>query len=61
MRRAHPEWFREDLAKLFAMLAKGCIVPVVAEVMPLAEVRRAHERVEAGEITGKLVLRVAER
>lgn len=61
MRRAHPEWFREDLAKLFAMLAKGCIVPVVAEVMPMAEVRRAHERVEAGEITGKLVLRVVER
>ena len=61
MRRAHPEWFREDLAKLLAMLAEGRIAPVVAEVLPLAEVRRAHEQVEAGEVAGKLVLRVTEQ
>lgn len=61
MRRKHPEWFREDLARLFDMLAAGRIAPLVAEVLPLAEVRRAHERVEAGEVAGKLVLRVAER
>jgi NADPH:quinone reductase len=59
MRRKHPEWFREDLAALFAMLAEGRIAPVVAEVLPLADVRRAHERVEAGEVAGKLVLRVS--
>ena len=58
MRRAHPEWFREDLAKLLAMLAEGRIDPVVADVLPLEDVRRAHERVEAGEVAGKLVLRV---
>lgn len=61
MRRAHPEWFRDDLARLFAMLSEGRIAPVVAEVMPLAEVRRAHERIEAGEVAGKLVLRVTEQ
>ena len=60
MRRTHPEWFREDLARLFAMLAEGRIAPVVADVLPLAEVRRAHERIEAGEVAGKLVLRVTE-
>lgn len=60
MRRAHPEWFREDLTKLFAMLAEGRIDPVVADVLPLADVRRAHERVEAGGVAGKLVLRVTE-
>jgi len=60
MRRKHPEWFREDLATLFGMLAEGRIAPVVAEVLPLAEVRQAHERVEAGNVAGKLVLRVAE-
>lgn len=60
MRRKHPEWFREDLARLFVMLAEGRIAPVVADVMPLAEVRRAHERIEAGEVAGKLVLRVTE-
>jgi NADPH:quinone reductase-like Zn-dependent oxidoreductase len=61
MRRTHPDWFREDLATLFAMLAERRIAPVVAEVLPLAEVRQAHERVEAGEVAGKLVLRVTEQ
>jgi len=60
MRRAHPDWFRADLATLFAMRAEGRIRPVVAEVLPLAEARRAHERLEAGDVAGKLVLRVAE-
>ena len=60
MRRKHPDWFRADLATLFDMLAEGRIAPVVAEVLPLAEVRRAHERVEAGEVAGKLVLRVSD-
>ena len=60
MRRKHPDWFREDLATLFGMLAEGRIDPVVAEVLPLEDVRRAHERVEAGEVMGKLVLRVSE-
>ena len=59
MRRKHPDWFREDLASLFGMLAAGRIKPVVAEVLPMAEVRRAHQRVEAGDAAGKLVLRVS--
>lgn len=59
MRRKHPEWFREDLATLFGMLAEGRIKPVVAEVLPMAEVREAHERIEAGNVAGKLVLRVS--
>jgi len=61
MRRKHPGWFRADLATLFEMLAAGRIDPVVAEVLPLADVRRAHERVEAGEVSGKLVLRVTDQ
>jgi NADPH:quinone reductase-like Zn-dependent oxidoreductase len=60
MRRKQPEWFREDLTTLFSMLADGRIAPVVAEVLPLSEVRQAHERVEAGEVAGKLVLRVSQ-
>lgn len=61
MRRKHPDWFKEDLATLFEMLAAGRIDPAVAEVMPLSQVRRAHARVEAGEVQGKLVMRVSER
>ncbi|WP_112323410.1 medium chain dehydrogenase/reductase family protein [Oceanibium sediminis] len=60
MRRKHPDWFREDLARLFTMLAEGRIAPVVAEQLPLEDIRRAHERIEAGEVAGKLVLRVSE-
>ncbi len=58
MRRKHPDWFREDLSTLFALLVDGRIDPVVAEVVPLADVRLAHQRVEAGEVQGKLVMRV---
>jgi NADPH:quinone reductase-like Zn-dependent oxidoreductase len=61
MRRKHPEWFRADLATLFTMLTEGRIAPVVTEVLPLSEVRRAHEGVEAGEVAGKLVLRVTDQ
>ena len=61
MRRKHPDWFREDLAALLTLLAEGHVDPVVAEIVPLSEVRRAHERVEAGAVEGKLVMRVSER
>lgn len=42
------------------MLAAGRIDPVVVEVLPLEDARRAHDRVEAGEVAGKLVLQVTE-
>jgi NADPH:quinone reductase-like Zn-dependent oxidoreductase len=60
MRRKHPERFRADLARLFEMLAEGRMTPVVADVLPLSEARQAHGRVEAGDVAGKLVLRVSE-
>ena len=60
MRRAHPDWFRQDLEALLAMLAEGRVKPVVAEVLPMAQVRAAHARLEAGDVVGKLVLRVSE-
>jgi NADPH:quinone reductase-like Zn-dependent oxidoreductase len=60
MRRRHPDWFKEDLATLFNLLAQGRFDPAVVEVLPLSEVRLAHERVEAGDVAGKLVLRVTD-
>ncbi|MFN4204251.1 MAG: zinc-binding dehydrogenase [Tabrizicola sp.] len=59
LRRRHPDWFRADLERLFAMLAAGQIAPVIAEVLPLEAVREAHRRLEAGTVPGKLVLRVS--
>ena len=49
-KKKHPEWFREDLALLLGLLAKGRIQPIVAERLPLEEVVRAHElRESAGQ------------
>src|SRR6266516_1238314 len=56
MRLQHPEWFIEDLKRLFALLASGAIQPRVAERIALDEVAEAHRRLEAGGLEGKLVL-----
>lgn len=61
MRRQHPKWFKSDLEALFALLAAGRLDPAIAQIMPLAEVREAHRLVEAGDVKGKLVMRVSDR
>nr|WP_245283883.1 zinc-binding dehydrogenase [Bradyrhizobium sp. Cp5.3] len=48
MRARHPAWFREDLARLFELLAARAIQPRVAERISFAEVAEAHRRLEAG-------------
>jgi NADPH:quinone reductase-like Zn-dependent oxidoreductase len=52
----YPEWFREDFAALIQLLRDGKIHPVVAERLPLAEARHAHELLESSASKGKLVL-----
>ena len=56
MRALHPAWFREDLGRLFDLLAGGTIRPRVAERIALEEVAEAHRRLEAGGLDGRLVL-----
>jgi NADPH:quinone reductase-like Zn-dependent oxidoreductase len=56
MRARHPAWFREDLERLFGLLATGAIRPRVAERISFDEVAEAHRRLEAGGLEGKLVL-----
>ncbi len=51
-----PIEFKEDLQALFALLRQGRIKPVVAGRLPLREVGFAHQRIDAGEVCGKLVL-----
>lgn len=60
LRQKHPDWFSEDLTKLFDLLVQGKIKPVIAARMPLAEARRAHELVEEAGVQGKIVLAVSE-
>jgi NADPH:quinone reductase-like Zn-dependent oxidoreductase len=56
MRARHPAWFREDLERLFGLLATRAIRPRVAERISFDEVTAAHRRLEAGGLEGKLVL-----
>ena len=58
LRQKHPDWFSEDLIKLFDLLAQRKIKPVIAMQLPLAEASRAHEFIERGEVPGKIVLTV---
>ena len=55
-RALHPAWFREDLKRLFGLLATRAIRPRVAERISFDEVAAAHQRLEAGGLEGKLVL-----
>lgn len=54
--RKDPAPLREDLPKLFDLLAKKQVHPRIAERLPLLAARQANERLEAGDIEGKLVL-----
>lgn len=49
---------REDFEGAYALVKSGRALPVVDSVRPLAEARAAHERMEAGEQFGKLVLTI---
>ena len=39
------------------MLSRGLLTARIAEVLPLAQTAQAHRRLEAGEVSGRLVLR----
>jgi NADPH:quinone reductase-like Zn-dependent oxidoreductase len=56
MRARHASWFKQDLERLFNLLATGAIRPRVAERISFDGVAEAHRRLEAGGLDGKLVL-----
>ena len=56
MRARRPSWFREDLERLFGMLAAHTIRPRVARRISFDQVAEAHRRLEGGGLQGKLVL-----
>jgi len=49
---------KEDFEGAYDLIASGRARPVVDEVVPLADIRAAHARLEAGEQLGKIVLSV---
>ena len=49
---------KADFEAAYDLVVTGRAHPVVDEVLPLSEIRRAHERLEAGEQLGKIVLTI---
>jgi NADPH:quinone reductase-like Zn-dependent oxidoreductase len=49
---------REDFEAAYELVKSGRAKPVVDSIFPLAEARAAHERMEAGEQFGKIVLSI---
>jgi NADPH:quinone reductase-like Zn-dependent oxidoreductase len=49
---------REDFEAAYELVKSGRAKPVVDSVFPLAQARAAHERMEAGEQFGKIVLAI---
>jgi NADPH2:quinone reductase len=56
LKRLRPAWFRQDLLALFDLLHQQKIKPLIAQRLPLAEARHAHELLGQGGVTGKIVL-----
>jgi NADPH:quinone reductase-like Zn-dependent oxidoreductase len=49
---------KADFEGAYELVASGRALPVVDEVVPLADIRAAHARLEAGEQLGKIVLAI---
>jgi NADPH:quinone reductase-like Zn-dependent oxidoreductase len=56
LKRLKPALFRQDLIALFDLLQQKRIKPLIAQRIPLAKARRAHELLGRGGVTGKIVL-----
>ena len=56
LKRLKPEWFRQDLMALLDLLQQRKLKPLIAQRLPLAEARHAHELLGQGGVIGKIVL-----
>ncbi len=54
--RKDPKPLREDLPKIFVLLAEKKIDPLVNTTFPLLEARKALELLSSGSVGGKIVL-----
>ncbi len=56
---AHPDRYRADLAAVFELAAQGAIDPLLGPTFRLADAAEAHRAMNAGNHTGKIVLRIS--
>ena len=54
--RKNPQPLREDLPKIFALIAEKKIDPMIARTFPLLEARQALELLATATLPGKIVL-----
>ena len=47
---------RTEFEEVMTLISARDLQPVIDEIMPLERIREAHERLEAAEVRGKLVL-----
>lgn len=59
VRTAHPEWFREDLARLFTLALQGKVTPIIGKRLPLKAAAEAHSLLESGKVRGKIILQIS--
>jgi NADPH2:quinone reductase len=59
VRTAHPEWFREDLARLFTLALQGKVTPIIGKRLPLTAAAEAHSLLESGKVGGKIILQIS--
>ena len=58
--RKDPQPLRDDLAKIFRLLAERRIDPLIYRTFPLSETRHAIELLASGAVSGKLVVTTTE-
>jgi len=56
MRKKRPDWFKEDLGRLFDLLKEKQVSPVIAERMSLEEAEKAHRMIDTASVKGRIVL-----
>jgi NADPH:quinone reductase-like Zn-dependent oxidoreductase len=56
LRSQHPDWFANDLNRLFELLSNSKIKPSIWKRMPLSDARQAHELIEQSRPVGKIIL-----
>ena len=47
---------RAEFEEVMTLISEGTLRPVIDEILPLEQVRQANERLESGDVRGKLVL-----
>jgi NADPH:quinone reductase-like Zn-dependent oxidoreductase len=50
------QWYRATLSQLFDLLAAGQVQALIGAQLPLSEAARGHTLIEAGAVSGKIVL-----